>query len=95
VRKFLVDNQLPNALAVWLETKGCGAEHVLNLKLGQAKDEEIWRRAAELGCVIISKDEDFTQITLLRPEPVAVVWLRIGNLAGCYGAGLAGNHHAA
>jgi predicted nuclease of predicted toxin-antitoxin system len=52
---------------------------VLNLKLGQAKDEEIWRRAAELGCVIISKDEDFTQMTLLRPEPVAVVWLRIGN----------------
>jgi len=32
-----------------------------------------------LGAVIVSKDEDFARLTLLRPEPVAVVWLRLGN----------------
>ncbi len=34
---------------------------------------------ARTGTVIITKDEDFAQMTVLRPEPVAVVWLRLGN----------------
>ncbi len=29
--------------------------------------------------MIVSKDEDFTQMTLVRSEPVAVLCLRIGN----------------
>lgn len=29
--------------------------------------------------MIVSKDEDFAQLTLVRPEPVSVVWLRFGN----------------
>jgi predicted nuclease of predicted toxin-antitoxin system len=52
---------------------------VLALDLGQAPDMAIWARAASLGAVIVSKDEDFARLTLLRPEPVAVVWLRLGN----------------
>ncbi len=79
MRRFLVDNQLPAALARWLETKGCAAEHVLALQLAQSRDEIIWERAARDGAVIVSKDEDFAQMTLVRTEPVAVVWLRIGN----------------
>jgi predicted nuclease of predicted toxin-antitoxin system len=31
------------------------------------------------GAVIVSKEEDFANLTLARPELVAVVWLRIGN----------------
>jgi len=27
----------------------------------------------------VTKDEDFARMTLIRPEPVAVVWLRLGN----------------
>jgi predicted nuclease of predicted toxin-antitoxin system len=79
VRRFLIDNQLPDALARWLKSKGCQAEHVLALQLAQSRDEIIWARAARDGCVIVSKDEDFANLTLVRPEPVAVVWLRIGN----------------
>lgn len=79
MRQFLVDNQLPAALARWLVSKGCQAEHVLVLQLAQSRDEIIWERAARDGVVIVSKDEDFAQLTLVRPEPVAVVWLRMGN----------------
>jgi predicted nuclease of predicted toxin-antitoxin system len=74
-----VDNQLPDALARWIGAQGCEAEHVLALDLGQSTDLEIWMRAASRGAAIISKDEDFARLTLMRPEPVAVVWLRIGN----------------
>jgi len=79
VRRFLVDNQLPAALARWLESQGGQAEHVLAVQLAQSRDELIWDRAARDGAVIVSKDEDFAQMTLVRPEPVAVVWLRMGN----------------
>ena len=79
MRKFLVDNQLPDALARWLVTKGCQADHVLSLQLGRATDGAIWQYAAREGYGIVSKDEDFMQMSLLRPEQVTVVWLRIGN----------------
>jgi predicted nuclease of predicted toxin-antitoxin system len=79
VRRFLVDNHLPPAVVRWLEAKGCQAEHVLDLGLGQALDKVIWERAAGTNAVILSKDEDFAQAVLVRPEPVVVVWLRIGN----------------
>ena len=79
MRRFLIDNQLPVALAHWLRAQGQQAEHVLELNLGQSPDSFIWQRAAALGAVIVTKDEDFAQLTILRPDPVAVVWLRVGN----------------
>lgn len=79
MKRFVVDNQLPAALARWCEAKGCDAEHVLLLQMAQAPDDWIWQHAARTGAAIITKDEDFAQMTVLRPEPVAVVWLRLGN----------------
>ncbi len=77
--RFLVDNQLPVTLAHWLRAQGHDADHVLDLSLGQSSDTLIWQRAAATGSVIVTKDEDFAQLTILRAEPVGVVWLRIGN----------------
>lgn len=79
MRKVLVDNQLPAAPARWLRDKGCQAEHVIALQLGQVPDAVIWEHASREGAVIVSKDEDFAQLTLVRPEPVVVIWLRVGN----------------
>jgi len=79
VRRFLVDNQLPAALARWIEAQGSEAVHVLALDLGQSADTAIWEHAASEGAVIVSKDEDFAQLTLMRSDPVPVVWLRVGN----------------
>ncbi|HUG12615.1 MAG TPA: DUF5615 family PIN-like protein [Opitutaceae bacterium] len=79
MRSFLIDNQLPPALAGWLITKGCTATHVLDLDLARATDDEIWAAAVRDRLIIVTKDEDFSRLTVLRPEPVQVVWLRIGN----------------
>jgi predicted nuclease of predicted toxin-antitoxin system len=49
------------------------------LDLGQSSDLAFWERAATEGAVIIRKDEDFARLTLMRPERVSVLWLRIGN----------------
>ncbi len=77
--RFLIDNQLPSALARWLHARGHEAEHVLALGMGQTADTLIWQHAARTGAVIVTKDEDFAQLTILRPEGVRVVWLRVGN----------------
>jgi predicted nuclease of predicted toxin-antitoxin system len=77
--RFLIDTQLPSALARWLREKGHQAEHTLEVNLAQSKDAEVWRYAQEHGAVIMTKDEDFAEwVRRGRPGP-AVVWLRIGN----------------
>lgn len=77
--RFLVDNQLPSALADWLLERGHEAEHVLAVGLAQGKDTPVWRYAQAQGAVIMTKDEDFAEwVRRGRPGP-QVVWLRIGN----------------
>ena len=73
MRRFLVDNQLPAALTRWLRDKDQKAEHVLDLNLGQSPDTLIWQRAAELGAVIVTKDEDFAQLTILQPDTAVLL----------------------
>ncbi len=79
MKRFIVDNQLPAALVPWCAARGCAAEHVLALGMAQAPDDWIWRHAAATGSAILTKDEDFAALTVLRPDPVSVVWLRVGN----------------
>jgi len=77
--RFLVDNQLPSALANSLCERGHEAEHVLAVGLAQGKDTPVWRFAQKRGAVLITKDEDFAEwVRRGRPGP-PVVWLRIGN----------------
>ena len=77
--RFLVDNQLPVALAALLRAQGHEAEHVLELGLAQGTDNPIWLRAVATQAVILSKDEDFAEwVRRGRPGP-PVVWLRVGN----------------
>ena len=77
--RFVVDTQLPNALAGWLRACGHEAEHVLEIGLAQAKDSTIWEHAQTHAATVVTKDGDFAEwVSRGRPGP-AVVWLRIGN----------------
>ncbi|MEJ2379473.1 MAG: DUF5615 family PIN-like protein [Pseudolabrys sp.] len=78
--RFLVDAQLPPALARYLAERGHEAEHVGDVGLLTAGDERIWRHAAGVGAALITKDEDFvTMRALSRTGGPAVVWVRLGN----------------
>jgi predicted nuclease of predicted toxin-antitoxin system len=79
VKRFLVDAQLPPALARWLAAAGREAEHVADVGLGDASDRTIWNYALAAGAVIISKDEDFSQRKALGDEGPAIVWIRLRN----------------
>lgn len=76
--RFLVDAQLPPALARRIQAFGHIAEHVFDVGLARAKDHEVRRHAESTGAVIVSKDEDFAVFRVLRGGP-QVVWVRLGN----------------
>ena len=44
-----------------------------------ADDREIWQYAKENGFVIVTKDDDFEQRSVLLGHPPKVVWIRLGN----------------
>lgn len=77
--KFLVDNQLPAALARFIESRGCHAKHVLDIGLAGASDIEIFRYAEAEGHILVSKDEDFLHLMLQPSVSAGLVWVRIGN----------------
>lgn len=77
--RFLVDAQLPPALARWLQSHAHDADHVVDLALERAPDGVIWNCAVTSGAVIVTKDEDFVQRRVLAKTGPTVVWLRIGN----------------
>ena len=53
--KFLVDAQLPPALAHWLREAGPEAAHVEDVGLREADDRSIWAHALATGAVIVTK----------------------------------------
>ena len=76
---FLVDSQLPPALARWISAQGHHAIHVAELGLEADDDSVIWKHARKEKTIIVSKDEDFADRWLLNDDGIALVWIRKGN----------------
>lgn len=77
--KFIVDHQLPAALARWLCARGEDAVHVLNLALDSSPDVDIWSRARAEDRIVISKDEDFFHLANRADDTGRLLWVRLGN----------------
>jgi predicted nuclease of predicted toxin-antitoxin system len=77
--KFLIDNQLPKALAEHLRARGQDCQHVLEAGLAHASDISICRYAEAQDRILISKDEDFLYLCNLPTSKIRLVWVRLGN----------------
>ncbi len=77
--KFLVDAQLPPAVAIWLREAGHEAWAVRELGLRDAEDGVIWNHALDAGMAILTKDEDFPMRAQRSVSAPIIVWLRVGN----------------
>ena len=66
--QFLVDAQLPPALARWISAQGYSAYHVADIGMASARDPEIWDRAYGDGAIIINKDEYFAMLRTIYPD---------------------------
>jgi predicted nuclease of predicted toxin-antitoxin system len=78
--RLLFDEQLSARLCTMLAAVYPDSLHVEQLGLGGASDEAVWGAAAERGCALVSKDEDFHRLSVLRGAPPKVIWIRLGNV---------------
>jgi predicted nuclease of predicted toxin-antitoxin system len=77
--RLLFDEQLPEQLCEYLRDVFPGSLHVRRLEAAGASDAAVWELARSRGCALVTKDEDFHRLSVLRGAPPLVVWLRTGN----------------
>lgn len=77
--KLLFDHNLSPRLVRRLADLHPDSSHVFLLALDQASDAVVWERARQDGYTIVTKDSDFSDMSVLRGFPPKVIWIRLGN----------------
>lgn len=77
--RLLVDENLSERLVTTLADQFPNSLHIRLLGLGGANDQALWDLALREGCTLLTRDEDFLSLSLLRGAPPKVVLLRLGN----------------
>lgn len=77
--KLLFDQNLSPKLVSRLTGVYPNSDHSDLLGLGTADDSVIWKYAKDNDFVVVTKDADFADLSVLRGFPPKVVWIRRGN----------------
>jgi predicted nuclease of predicted toxin-antitoxin system len=78
--KLLFDQNLSWKLVKSVSKSFPGSTHVLSLGLSEKSDKEIWEFAKKKDSCVITKDNDFDQLSFLYGYPPKCVRLQIGNV---------------
>ncbi|MET3907229.1 putative nuclease of putative toxin-antitoxin system [Bradyrhizobium sp. S3.3.6] len=77
---YLIDAQLPPALAEAMRRAGYDAAHVAEFGLANATDGTIWNEAVSRSAVLVTKDRDFSLLRAAKKQGPVVLWVRVGNI---------------
>lgn len=77
--KLLLDENLSRRLVPFLQDAFPGSSQVALAGLEHASDRAVWEYAQRNGFVVVTKDSDFHELSLLLGAPPRVVWLQLGN----------------
>lgn len=77
--KLLLDENLSPRLPALLAELYLGSSQLELLGLRGAPDTDVWRFAQQEDYVLVSKDNDFRQMSFQYGAPPKVVWLSVGN----------------
>jgi predicted nuclease of predicted toxin-antitoxin system len=77
--KLLFDQNLSQRLIIELADLFPDSSHVRHVGLRDAGDFEVWDYARHHDFIIVTKDSDFIDLSLLHGTPPQVIWIRIGN----------------
>lgn len=77
--KLLLDENLSHRILPKIADLYPDSSHVRLHNLSRADDEDIWKFAAQNDFIIVSKDSDFHQRSLLRGHPPKFIFLKLGN----------------
>ena len=78
--KLLLDENLSRRLVPLLQQEFPGTTQVTLLGLESASDQVIWLRAKQDGYVVVTRDADFQELSLVWGAPPKVMRLRTPNL---------------
>ncbi len=77
--RLFLDEPLSEELCTTLADLFPGSLHIRLLGHGGAADAVVWDLARQRDCLVVSKDEDFHRLAVLRGAPPKFVWIRLGN----------------
>jgi len=77
--KLLFDQNTSPDLVEALADLFPGSEHVFHLQLHESDDVVVWEFARQHDFIVVSKDADFSELSMQLGYPPKLLWLRIGN----------------
>ena len=77
--RLLLDENLSRRLVPCLQNAYPGSSQVVLLGLESATDAEVWQFAKDEGFVIVTRDADFEELSLVWRQPPKVIWLKTRN----------------
>ena len=77
--KLLLDENLSRRLVPFLQHDYPGSSQVVLLGMESASDKEVWHRAKDDGFVILTRDADFQELSLVWGQPPKVIRLKTLN----------------
>jgi predicted nuclease of predicted toxin-antitoxin system len=77
--KLLFDQNLSPKLVKQLSDLFPGSRHVQDEALDLADDEVVWEFAKQNDFIIVSKDEDYSSLSVLKGSPPKLLWIIAGN----------------
>lgn len=77
--KLLLDENLSYRVLRGILDLYADSVHITGIGLQHSLDVSVWDYAKLHGFVIVTKDDDFQRLSLLKGHPPKVIWLDVGN----------------
>lgn len=77
--KLLLDENLSRRLLPFLEHDYPGSSQVVLLGMESASDKDVWQKAKDDDYVILTRDADFQELSLVWGQPPKVIRLKTLN----------------
>ncbi len=78
--KLLLDENLSRRLVPFLQQDFPGTSQVVLAGLESASDREVWDHAKQNGYVVVTRDADFQELSLVWGTPPQVIRLKTPNV---------------
>ena len=77
--KLLFDQNLSPRLVTRLADLYPDSQHVSFIGLDEVDDRLVWEYANQNDFAVVTRDSDFSELSVLRGFPPKVIWIRRGN----------------
>lgn len=91
--KLFFDQNLSYRLAQALNDLYPGSTHVRLVGMERSDDDAIWRYARDNGFVIVTRDADFNERSVMQGYPPKIVWIKSGNSSTDHILAILKRHH--